>query len=170
MSELSYKGYSIPINTLADISKIKNDLTVKPIISPSYDYGQSDEFPVYRINSTKIYLPKAYALEKFGPPKKNSERLGDDISCKFVGQLRPDQEIFVNELTQEMKKNDSCIACATTGTGKCLAPGTKVLMFNGEIKQVENIKVGEELMGPDSMPRKVLSLSEGSEEMYKVLI
>jgi hypothetical protein len=54
------------------------------------------------------------------------------------------------------------------GIGKCLAYGTPVLMYDGSIKNVENISCGELLMGDDSTPRRVLSLAKGKEEMYKI--
>lgn len=55
-----------------------------------------------------------------------------------------------------------------TGGGKCLAKGTPVLMYDGSIKAVEDVQVGDQLMGPDSKPRNVLSLAQGTEMMYKV--
>jgi hypothetical protein len=54
------------------------------------------------------------------------------------------------------------------GTGKCLAKGTLVLMHDGTRKKVEDIEVGEFLMGPDSKPRKVLNLSHGFGPLFKV--
>ena len=48
------------------------------------------------------------------------------------------------------------------------AKGAKILMNNGSIKKVENIKVGEYLMGPDSKPREVKNLVTGKSEMYKI--
>jgi hypothetical protein len=51
---------------------------------------------------------------------------------------------------------------------RCLAKDTPVLMFDGSIKMVQDIKVGEKLMGPDSKPRTVESTASGEEEMYKV--
>lgn len=57
---------------------------------------------------------------------------------------------------------------AVAGAGKCLGKGTPVLMFDGTIKSVENIKPGELLMGPDSKPRKVLSTNVGVGPLYKV--
>jgi len=54
------------------------------------------------------------------------------------------------------------------GTGKCLARGTPVLMYDGSIKKVEDIVVGDQLMGDDSTPRQVLSLARGREMMYTV--
>jgi hypothetical protein len=52
--------------------------------------------------------------------------------------------------------------------GKCLARGTLVMMFDGSSKKVEDIQIGDLLMGDDSTPRKVLSLASGKEEMYKI--
>ena len=56
-----------------------------------------------------------------------------------------------------------------TGFGKCHGKGTKILMYNGTVKKVEDIKVGDQLMGDDSRPRNVLSLARGREEMYKII-
>src|SRR4051812_44453905 len=47
--------------------------------------------------------------------------------------------------------------------GKCLAKGTPVLLYDGTIKAVEEIRVGDQLMGDDSTPRNVLSLARGQE-------
>ena len=41
-------------------------------------------------------------------------------------------------------------------------------MLDGRVKKVEDIEVGDMLMGPDSTGRKVLSLAHGYEEMYEV--
>jgi len=54
------------------------------------------------------------------------------------------------------------------GSGKCLGLNTPVLMFDGSIKMVQDIKVGEFLMGDDSTPRKVLSTCTGRETLYKI--
>lgn len=54
------------------------------------------------------------------------------------------------------------------GVGKCHGRGTEILMFDGSVKKVEDVVVGDQLMGPDSKPRNVLSLARGQEMMYKV--
>lgn len=56
-----------------------------------------------------------------------------------------------------------------TGVGKCLAKGTKILMADGTIKLVEDIKAGDAVMGPDSSPRNVLTTTSGKEMMYDVI-
>lgn len=83
--------------------------------------------------------------------------------------LRPYQTDFVNNLARALRDHRRVIACAATGSGKCLAKGTKVLMFDGSSKKVEDVKIGDVLMGPDSMPRNVISLAHGFEEMYDII-
>ena len=53
--------------------------------------------------------------------------------------------------------------------GKCLGKGTPILMYDGTIKSVEEVQVGDLLMGPDSKPRTVMSLARGREEMFRVI-
>ena len=54
------------------------------------------------------------------------------------------------------------------GSGKCFAPGFNVLMFDGSIKKIENIKLGDQVMGPDNTVRTVIQLHEGYDDMYEV--
>jgi len=50
----------------------------------------------------------------------------------------------------------------------CFALGTQVRMFDGSIKNVEDVVIGDKVMGDDNTPRTVLSLARGEEEMYRV--
>lgn len=52
--------------------------------------------------------------------------------------------------------------------GKCFAKGTRFVMFDGSIKNIEDIIVGDILMGPDSKPRTVLATKQGRDEMFKI--
>jgi len=54
------------------------------------------------------------------------------------------------------------------GTPGCHAAGTPILMYDGSWKKVEDIVVGDNLMGPDSQSREVLKLVRGNEDMYEV--
>jgi len=74
----------------------------------------------------------------------------------------------LNDKTQGFGKGDLIIIAARPAMGKCLGKGTKVLMFDGTLKNVEDVVVGDQLMGDDSSPRNVLSLARGREEMYWV--
>ncbi|NPA59347.1 MAG: replicative DNA helicase [Epsilonproteobacteria bacterium] len=74
----------------------------------------------------------------------------------------------LNKMTTGFGKGDLVIIAARPAMGKCLGRGTKVVMFDGTLKNVEDIEVGDELMGDDSTPRNVLSLARGREKMYWV--
>jgi replicative DNA helicase len=44
------------------------------------------------------------------------------------------------------------------------------MMADGSIKLVQDIKIGEQLMGDDLKPRIVLKLVEGCGQMYKIIL
>ncbi|MCR5259540.1 MAG: hypothetical protein K6E40_15480, partial [Desulfovibrio sp.] len=41
-------------------------------------------------------------------------------------------------------------------------------MYDGTVKTVESVAVGDRLMGPDGMPRTVLELHRGRDEMFQI--
>jgi len=79
--------------------------------------------------------------------------------------LRPRQEEFVKKSVVALKEHGNTLGIAPTG---CHGIGTPILMFDGTIKPVESIKVGELLMGPDSKPRQVLELYNGIDQLFEI--
>lgn len=65
-------------------------------------------------------------------------------------------------------KNNVGIAQVTVSGGKCLGKGTPVMLASGKIKPVEQVVAGDQLMGPDSRPRRVLATGSGLDELYRV--
>ena len=114
--------------------------------STSEDFRESKEI-------TLSMITEINRLKSLG----NSKLLGTDTGFKNL-----------NDKTSGFGKGDLVIIAARPAMGKCLGKGTNVLMYSGELKKVEDIEVGELLMGNDSTPRKVLSLARGREEMYWV--
>ena len=57
-----------------------------------------------------------------------------------------------------------------TKPGKCWAPGTKLRLYNGDVKEVQRIVGGDVLMGSDGQPRIVTpgSFITGRDEMYRI--
>ena len=55
------------------------------------------------------------------------------------------------------------------GSGKCMKIDTPIMLNDGKIKMVQDIKVGDLLMGDDSTPRTVTSLARGEDEMYEII-
>ena len=55
------------------------------------------------------------------------------------------------------------------GSGKCFGKDTAIMMYDGSVKMVQNIAVGDVLMGDDSTPRNVLALGGGKDRLYKIV-
>ena len=62
----------------------------------------------------------------------------------------------------------SLLLSGPPGIGKCHAKDTPILMADGNIKLVQDIIVGDKIMGDDSNPRNVLSLGRGKDNMYDI--
>lgn len=90
----------------------------------------------------------------------------------FFRTLWPDIVMWdkLQEVCDSVVNNRRTSIRSGHGIGKCLARGTPVLMYDGTIQSVENVCVGDKLMGDDSTPRNVLSLARGTEEMYRVTL
>lgn len=176
---LGKKGYTIPKQALKenDLAFLYKDLTVKPVVFGPGAAAPETEFAVYRENANKIYIPRFYGIQRYGLPAKSEICEGDDIDVPFEKPLRDYQDHIIDTymkyvdkpiVTNSLHKCSGGILEVPCGRGKCLGIDTPILMYDGTIKLVQNIKVGDVLMGDDSTPRNVLSLARGKETMYKV--
>lgn len=93
--------------------------------------------------------------------------LGGALAARFPGyQPREGQVALARAVDNAIRTSTHLLAEAPTG---CHAAGQGLLMFDGSIKKVEDVVVGDRLMGPDSEPRTVLSLARGRQEMVDVV-
>tara|TARA_B110000261_G_C13090111_1_gene359605 strand:- start:134 stop:2728 length:2595 start_codon:yes stop_codon:yes gene_type:complete len=179
-SYLGHKGYSIPKICLTKeiLNYIKKDLIAKPIIQGSI--AEPKTFPVYQESDKKIYVPRFYGIKTFGYPKSIKISQGENIKLKFTGDMRDYQmdiidhylkniEFKANELNDINKGNSSALIELKCGGGKCMGINTPILMYSGAIKMVQDIKIGDKLMGDDSKPRNVMSLARGQETLYDII-
>ena len=60
------------------------------------------------------------------------------------------------------------VLTGSLGTGKCLGYNERCLMFDGSTKPVQKIKTGEQLMGDDSTPRRVMSTTKGRGPLFQI--
>jgi DNA repair protein RadD len=81
-------------------------------------------------------------------------------------QLRPYQQAAVDAVYEHLRDHDNN-PCVVLPTG-CHAAGHPILMGDGTVKPVEDIVVGDVLMGADSTPRNVLQLCRGEDDLYKI--
>jgi superfamily II DNA or RNA helicase len=186
-SYLGKKGYTIPksIITKEEEEFLRKDLFVKPesfggTFSP-FAALQETAFPVYRESASKFYIPRFYGIARYGHPPTTEIEPGESISVDFVKELRDYQENIIQIYTQYVQQpivsgvsdtptfnGSGAILEVPCGRGKCLGINTPILMYDGTIKRVQDVVVGDVLMGDDSTPRNVLSLARGREMMYKV--
>jgi len=97
----------------------------------------------------------------------------DTVKCEeFIVKYEQLQGITLSDAQKDAIRlfltEKVLIITGSPGTGKCLGKDTPVLMFDGTVKAVQDIVVGDYLMGDDSTPRTVLSVCSGREELYKV--
>lgn len=171
-SLLSKDGYILNKKKIGNelINKIKDDLTVEPFkFGVSFGIKEKNEiFKVFRETEEHLIVPKFYALEKLGKPDKNTEIKGEEVKINFKGELRESQKELIKQVLPKLEKDNGGLICLGCGGGKCLGKGTEILLYDGSKKKVEDIIIGDLLMGDDSTPRKVLSLARGKEMMYKI--
>ena len=74
----------------------------------------------------------------------------------------------IDSLLDGVEGGELIVVTGPSGNGKCFGKGTKIMMFDGSTKNVEDIKIGDKLMGDDSKPRKVLSLGRGRSMLYEI--
>lgn len=61
------------------------------------------------------------------------------------------------------------VVIGKSGTGKCLGYNTEIFLFNGSKINVQDVRIGDLLMGDNLTPRTVLGLGRGKSEMFRVL-
>jgi len=94
---------------------------------------------------------------------------------QMIGMTELKQTLFYQIIyyLQELSIDDSndylhTVILGHPGTGKCLGRDTLLLMYDGYQKKVQDVSVGEYLLGDDSTPRRVLSTCQGRERMYRI--
>ena len=70
----------------------------------------------------------------------------------------PHQRLLSNFISKNTLY-DSMLVYHNLGAGKCHGINTPIIMADGRVKMVQDIKRGELIMGDDSTPRTGLSLS-----------
>ena len=176
-SYLSKKGYVIKKDSITneELVILRSQLRARPLQDDKYNtFNQTDtSYPIYTETKNKIYIPKMYGINRYGDPKRYMPnyigKSWENLDLNFNGTLFDNQIEPVNALLSACKQSGGGILKAGTGSGKCMKIDTEILMFDGSIKMVQDIVVGELLMGDDSTPRKVLSLARGQDLMYEII-
>jgi len=105
---LGNKGYTILKSELSIKHQLalKEMLMVKPYV-PGSPVQVQKIFPVYRESDKKIYVPRYFGEELFGPAKVIKITEGDDINLEFKGTLRDYQIPVVNKFINYVKRRET---------------------------------------------------------------
>ena len=165
-----------------------------PTFGPQCGAQEVKPYPYFRENDGKFFLPRMYGVSRYGLPYETQLTFGREIvagALDFASDkpLRDYQAHIIGTyldhvhgqtLEFETETEDGGVGMEKTlyggggilevpcGRGKCLGKDTPILMYDGTIKMVQDVLMGDVLMGDDSGPRKVLSLARGRENMYKI--
>jgi len=156
---------SVP--TTANLSyyvKTVKDYSYKRMVMHKIEKFKMDEMSTEKLVEDIINTPKYEEIKE----KTNREIILETIEDANRGMDFKFPENFddVNRIIGGLDRGDLVIIGGYPSNGKCLKKGTKVVMYNGKLEKVEDIKVGDLLMGIDSTPRKVLSLHSGTDDLY----
>ena len=172
MTLLNNNGYILHKKeyTKVKLDNIKKDLTVHPHNSYMSNLQIFDQpsFKIYKEDNQFLYLPKYYGINNIGIPKQISNINGLSSNMKFLTDLKDYQIPCVNKIISTCKKTGGGLLCVPCGYGKCLGINTPILMYDGNIKKVQDIIPTDLIMGDDCKPRNVLSVCSGTETMYEI--
>lgn len=139
---------------VSEKSSIQVAVRVRPI-----NERESDSNVITAIQDSTIYIrnpedrkKKTFAFDYAYDVETAQETIYDDIGLKVVSNA--------------FSGYNTCVfAYGLTG---CFAKNTPIMMFNGSYKNVQDIKLGDVLMGDDSTPRNVIQLFRGVQDMYTI--
>ena len=114
-------------------------------------------------------------LVQFGRKPLVTEKIVKADVLSFEDIVAPREEgIYVESFPNLMekihgfRKRELVLVTAPSGVGKCHGKGTPILMHDMTVRLVEDICVGDKVMGADGEARTVLNLSNGFGKLYRV--
>ena len=126
----------------------------------------------YYMNNREIFVNFINSL--FEPYRIELDQNKNSISCDDIGKTSSNFSLLTHQKIVRDYMNlytpyRGILLYHGLGSGKCLKKDTPIIMYDGIVKNVQDVQVGDLLMGDNSEPRKVLSLARGKDKMYDVI-
>lgn len=152
-----------------DIKSFEKNL----IIEEEIDRKKKNWMIPSKINLVKhddlyVYLPFYWGIQYYGKSCRKNKHLCEPLKINFKASLRTEQKNVLNETVDLLNRNSTALIAMYPGAGKCLVKGTKILLWNGNYKKVEDITIYDQLVGDDNTIRNIYSLGNGIEQIYKI--
>lgn len=116
---LTHMGYAIRKDSMSaqELQAVRKELTVAPKAGAGRFAEAGEPFNVFMESPSRLYMPRMWALEKFGEPEANilteGEPLRDDL--EFVGKPYDYQKAIVDTFIEKGANGLICVPC---GRGK----------------------------------------------------
>jgi hypothetical protein len=98
-------------------------------------------------------------------PGKQKSRTRDESNDEKTYYIKEFDFNTMSPMSVDDKNGTKLVVIGKPG---CFKPGTQVLMWDGTIKKVEDVLVGDVIMGDDNTPRNVKELFHDYDEMYEI--
>lgn len=144
------------VQTICKLDRVLHSTIV--VYRPIVQRGKRDESTF--VEWDKIFMKTNKTLENTIYSETVIKQLFDDVEW-----FMQNEEWFK---TRGMSYKRGYVMHGPPGIGKCLGKGTPVLMWDGSTKLIEDVIVGDVLVGDNSTPRIVQSLGHGQDQMYKI--
>ena len=141
---------------------IKNPETIEDLLTIAKQYKLFEK--QFRRNKKRKSDP---VFSRLSSIEDELQAIHDMVGLKRLKKSIVEQILFFSQGLQGDELMHT-VLYGCPGVGKCLAKDTLVIMYDGQLKKVQDIEVGEQLMGDDNKPRNVLSLATGKEMMYEI--
>ena len=159
LNEIDYYRYSH-----YDVDKIEE------LQSQLEEYGKSNKrtlsydpaFVAYPEYSDPDFYGKLFRKKEFNKRINDTKQSFDDIvksKCSLSKFRLSNNQSFLKNFLSPGTPYNGILLYHGVGVGKCFRFNTPILMYDGSIKPVQDIQVGDILMGDNSRPRNVLNLS-----------
>lgn len=179
VGSLTKRGLELDINQLLykykkeGLKKIQNKFIIK-YKSPIGKYFITKL--LYFIQNDTIIFPRflGFQLLKSNIINKIDNKIdnGYSIEMKYSGKSNQNQQNIIKYIMDNIYTDKNLIQGRCGLTLKlqagCHIRDTKILMYDGSLKNVQDITINDLLMGDDSTPRKIINLIRGKGQMYKI--
>lgn len=103
---------------------------------------------------------------------KPSGAVGIGLKCCGLRHLlvevaTPDVQFVANSV--DLTDHHGVLLFGQNSAGKCFREGTEVVLWDGQLRRVEELVLGDRLVGDDGTPRKILALTNGSGPLYDIV-
>ena len=178
--------------TLADSMRLSEDASITVLTEELYKLC-IEVNPFLKYGEIDLDALKSNTNSSLRRSNKDKKKVSPESDRRFSQVTKPELLSLPNRMKQRIVGQDEAIdqivetiqvaSCGlrdpekpiavyllagTTGVGKCHGRGTKIRMFDGSVRNVEDVVTGDFLMGDDSGPREVLSLARGRDDMFLV--